>query len=215
MGYRQSSSFKYILVSIIAVLLIAAILLAAIVMDGQNVSIEWRGEEKILEFDGETYILKENVETFLVLGLDKYDENIISDTVVKNELSLDYAMGIERASWATTELLTDGLEEYTEVAEADEGIVFEETTEKPLPTQNKTSNDDESWISKALSLAIENNNAGFEALSHSLGMLPDALCEAVNDRLYDTVGDIVIENVEGKYQVIVDYLEEIKEWMKK
>lgn len=134
---------------------------------------------------------------------------------VKNELSLDYAMDIERASWATTELLTDGLEKYTEVAEADEGIVFEETTEKPLPTQNKTSNDDESWISKALSLAIENNNAGFEALSHSLGMLPDALCEAVNDRLYDTVGDIVIENVEGKYQVIVDYLEEINEWMKK
>ena len=85
MGYRQSSSFKYILVSIIAVLLIAAILLAAIVMDGQNVSIEWRGEEKILEFDGETYILKENVETFLVLGLDKYDENIISDSYNNNQ----------------------------------------------------------------------------------------------------------------------------------
>ena len=85
MEYRQSSSFKYILVSIIAVLLIAAILLAAIVMDRQNVSIEWRGEEKILEFEGETYILKENVETFLVLGLDKYDENIISDSYNNNQ----------------------------------------------------------------------------------------------------------------------------------
>ncbi len=135
---------------------------------------------------------------------------------VKTELSLDYAMDIERTSWATTELLTDGLDEYTEAAKTDEGINSEEaTTDEPLQAQSKASNEDESWVREALCLALENNNAGFEALSHSLGMLPDALCEAVNDRLYDTVGDIVIENVEGKYQVIVDYLEEINEWMKK
>jgi hypothetical protein len=70
-------------------------------------------------------------------------------------------------------------------------------------------------ITKALILVLENNSEGFEKLAHELGMLPDALCEAVNDRLYDFVGDIVIEKNNGKYQAIVDYLEEIKEWMKK
>lgn len=127
------------------------------------------------------------------------------------ELSLDFAKNIEERSWATTELLTDGIEEYLEEPEtvtANEAKVLDTVSEN-------TADRREAWIGEALSLCIEGNSEGFSALAHSLGMLPDALCEAVNDRLYDTVGDIVIENIDGRYEAVVDYLEEIKEWMKK
>ena len=85
MEFRHSSSLKYILVSIIAVLLVAAILMAAIIMDKRNISIDWSKDEKILEYDGEKYVLKDNVESFLVLGLDKYDANITSDSYNNNQ----------------------------------------------------------------------------------------------------------------------------------
>lgn len=131
----------------------------------------------------------------------------------KVELSLDYAMDIEKSSWNTTELLTEGLDEYENTSEplmtTSASVLNEDLTYQ----KEKLSFDDQ--ILKALTFVLGNDSTGFEALSHDLGMLPDALCEAVNDRLYDFVGDIVIEKINGNYQVIVDYLEEINEWMKK
>lgn len=133
----------------------------------------------------------------------------------KSDFSTEYALNIERSSWSTTELLTDGLEEYEDDTVKDEPANnFPINQESEISDKHVPSNDDERII-KALSLILSHDSAGFEAFAHAEGMLPDALSEAINDRLYDTVGDIVVEKVDNEYQAIVDYLEEINEWMKK
>ena len=124
---------------------------------------------------------------------------------ISHELSLSDAKNIEEHSWATTELLTEGIEEY---ALEDEVIAPYE----PEPSPEK--NDVDSEIAKALICLINNDKQGFTALSHDIGVLPDALCEAINDRLYDTLGDIAVEQGDDGYSIVVDYMEEINEWLK-
>ena len=128
---------------------------------------------------------------------------------IKTELSLSDAKDIEERSWVTTELLTDGIEEYEDEPVASiapppqvEKDIKEEVTEGDL------------MIEKALDFLINNDKQGFIALSKEMGVLPDALCEAVNDRLYDTLGDIAVEQNGGEYSIVVDYMEEISQWLK-
>lgn len=128
-----------------------------------------------------------------------------------SELSLSYAKDIEERSWATTELLTDGIEDYDETQKVESAPVYEPEMKEEAPA----SPEHDLWLKEALELAISQNKQGFTDLAHSRGLLPDALCEAVNDKMYDVIGDIVLENDGDGYTVVVDYLEEIKEWMKK
>lgn len=121
----------------------------------------------------------------------------------RTDFSLDYAKDIEKKSWATTELLTEGIDTY----EDEPALNVVEKQESALTELN--------WIKEALGLCINYDKQGFNELAKSRGLLPDALCEAVNDNMYDVVGDIVLEEGQNGYNVVVDYLEEIKEWMKK
>lgn len=83
---------KYILVSLSAVLLITAILLTVVIMDQKHgIFPDKEGDGEVLEFDGTKYVLKDGVETFLVLGLDKYEENVTSDSYNNNQQS-DFLM---------------------------------------------------------------------------------------------------------------------------
>ncbi len=125
---------------------------------------------------------------------------------IKTELSLSDAKNIEEHSWTTTELLTEGIEEYE--------LETEEIAPVPDVPQEKESNGADIEISKALNCLINNDNQGFVALSHTMGILPDALCEAINDRLYDTLGDIAVEQSDDGYSIVVDYMEEISQWLK-
>ena len=86
--------------------------------------------------------------------------------------------------------------------------------EEPEPEPSPEKNDVDSEIAKALICLINNDKQGFTALSHDIGVLPDALCEAINDRLYDTLGDIAVEQGDDGYSIVVDYMEEINEWLK-
>ena len=78
----------------------------------------------------------------------------------------------------------------------------------------KRQNDGDGEIAKALICLINNDKQGFIELSQNMGILPDALCEAVNDRLYDTLGDIAVEQCDDGYSIVVDYMEEIDQWLK-
>lgn len=125
---------------------------------------------------------------------------------ISHELSLSDAKNIEEHSWVTTELLTDGIEEYA----------LEEEETAPIQEVQNESNDNggDDEISKALIYLINNDKQGFTELSHKMGILPDALCEAVNDRLYDTLGDIAVEHGDNGFNIVVDYMEEINQWLK-
>ena len=120
------------------------------------------------------------------------------------ELSLNDAKSIEKHSWVTTELLTEGIEEFTD----------DDTTSTTVP-EATTSDDKPEWMINALSAVIDGDQKSFLKLCHSMGMLPDALISALNDKMYDVIGDIVIEHGEDGYNIVVDYMEDITEWMKK
>lgn len=124
------------------------------------------------------------------------------------ELSLSDAKSIEEHSWTTTELLTDGLEEFTD-DDAASSVAPEVSFEAP------SRDDKPEWMINALSAVIDGDRKSFSDLCHSMGMLPDALVSALNDKMYDVIGDIVIEHGEDGYNIVVDYMEEITEWMKK
>ncbi len=137
------------------------------------------------------------------------------------ELSLDDAKSIEERSWVTTELLTEGIEEFSDPEQTPERILPEEnegSAEAPQPREENTPFlpcSEDGYIKEALECLLKGDEKGFNDIAESKSMLPDALCEAINDRMYDVVADIVAENVNGKYSLIPDYIEEITEWMKK
>lgn len=124
------------------------------------------------------------------------------------ELSLSDAKSIEEHSWATTELLTEGIEEFSDDDTAS-SIAPEASFEAP------SRDDKPEWMINALSAVINGDQKSFSELCHNMGMLPDALISVLNDKMYDVIGDIVIERGEDGYNIVVDYMEEITEWMKK
>ena len=44
-------------------------------------------------------------------------------------------------------------------------------------------------------------------LSKSLGRPVEAVVDAINEIAVDTIGDILIEEIDGQYSIIEDYLE--------
>ena len=72
-----------------------------------------------------------------------------------------------------------------------------------------------SLIFEALTFLAEKNREGFAALAREHRLLPDALADAVNDALYDRLGDVALEETGDGWQIVPDYLEEITPWMKK
>lgn len=52
---------------------------------------EWTAEDEIVQYNGVEYILKENVETLLILGLDKFGEEDVSDSY-NNDRQADFLM---------------------------------------------------------------------------------------------------------------------------
>lgn len=120
---------------------------------------------------------------------------------IKSDFSIGYAKDIEKKAWHTTELLVDE-EELFEEAPIPEAKAEEMSLEGDM-------------IKEALTILLNSGSEAFEAYSREQNMLPDAMCEAINDKMYDTVGDTVIESTDNGFEIIPDYLEEIKEWTKK
>ena len=120
---------------------------------------------------------------------------------IKTELSLSFAKDIEKRSWTTTELLTEDCEEYNEEA-------------PPAPTPAPKEDTEKEWLTEAMTYCLANNQQAFAALAAEHNLLPDALCELLNDRLFEVIGDVAVEQGEGGYHAVTEYLEEITQWMK-
>lgn len=122
---------------------------------------------------------------------------------VQSEFTLSYAKEIEQRSWATTALLVEDTEEAAE-----------ETHEK-AKTEPAFKNEEDNYIKDALSALTKNNIQAFLQIASENSLLPDALAEAINEKMYDIICDIAVTTENGGYSVIPDYMEEIQEWMKK
>ena len=83
--FVKSGKLKYIILSVIAVLLIAAILLVSLVVDRRRNSDVDGNAIGVIEYCGKEYVLKSGLETFLILGIDKADENIENNSYNNNQ----------------------------------------------------------------------------------------------------------------------------------
>lgn len=123
------------------------------------------------------------------------------------ELSIDGADEIERASWLTTARLVED-----EIAEAKKADVPEN---QAIPTENVDSYglccDEIAFIA----CALEENSEKQKEISAKLGMLPDAVAEKINEVFSDNLGDVILEGNGEGYAVISDYREDIENWLTK
>ncbi len=62
---------------------------------------------------------------------------------------------------------------------------------------------------------MNQNMNRFSEIAKGRNLLPDTLCEIINDTLYDEFGDTVVYSEGNRFEIISDYTEDIKEWMKK
>ena len=61
-------------------------------------------------------------------------------------------------------------------------------------------------------MLLNGDSRGFEQLANENRLLPDTLAERINELLYDSVGDIVLQQSGGGYAVIDDYRTETEEF---
>lgn len=85
----------------------------------------------------------------------------------------------------------------------------------PLAAASADADSEKDFFIEALTACQHNDHKAFTALAASRHLLPDALAEAINDHLYDLIGDVVLEEGEHGYHLVTEYLEEITAWMKK
>lgn len=127
--------------------------------------------------------------------------------------SLEKAMNIETASWQTTEILTAAFEKDIDVSEedrSDELFAPEATDTQSSETvaENDTGDDLSALpetLLKFIGLCLDGNIRGQKEYAKSLGKMPDAMADEINERALDIIGDILLESEDGGYSVISDY----------
>ena len=84
--------FRYVIIALLLVFLVSAALLVLSIWDRVQGSFSDPGHlDTTLQYNGKEYVLKDNVETFLVMGLDKTQEAVSSDSY-KNDQQADFLM---------------------------------------------------------------------------------------------------------------------------
>lgn len=130
-------------------------------------------------------------------------------------LSLSLAKDMEEKAWATTELLTEELPDEDLPEAPPNALSPSEPYPVPSPAAPIPDDGEKAFFIEALTHCLHRDHRAFAALAATRHLLPDALAEAINEHLYDVVGDVVLEEGEDGYHLVTDYLEEITEWMKK
>ncbi len=85
--------YKYIIIILVAVFLISAVLFVMALWERQQGTFPSSAvEEPVINYNGKTYTLKSDVETFLVIGLDKYEEESGSSETFNNNKQADFLL---------------------------------------------------------------------------------------------------------------------------
>jgi len=157
----------------------------------------------------------------------------------KSELTAEAAKRIEEESWLTTEKLTEafGQDETGDISEVPEKPAdleeaepvsavppqeeFPESTEKTVPLQpdsEKSPEPDGDSLGPALEpyetefmlAAIDEDYARERRIAKENAKSPELIADAINTKAADVIGDIVLEETDGGYAVIIEYLEDMK-----
>ena len=63
-------------------------------------------------------------------------------------------------------------------------------------------------------LLLDGDGAGFERYALSAAILPAALCDRINELLYDDIGDSIAEHTASGYAITEDYRDEAEEFLR-
>ena len=132
------------------------------------------------------------------------------------ELSFAGADEIERASWTTTarlvvesdEFFEDKLDNMPDLQNSVSETKYEENT----VSDNYGLSEDEIIFIKYIK---ELNTAGIKEISAKIGMIPNAIVEKINEAFSDGFGDVIIEGDDPEFTIIIDYEDDIEEWLSK
>lgn len=137
------------------------------------------------------------------------------------ELSPDSALDIEKRSWDITSRLVDAFSEATgdnKTTDSENGIIETVISGENAPDISDDPNDSDTpdttdlisplvWEGLAV---ITAGNVDFGDWAAGKNMMPETAAELINEALYHSFGDIVMENDGYKYRIIEDYLSEVK-----
>ena len=65
-----------------------------------------------------------------------------------------------------------------------------------------------------LRMLLDGDGAGFERYALSAAILPAALCDRINELLYDDIGDSIAEHTASGYAITEDYRDEAEEFLR-
>ena len=120
------------------------------------------------------------------------------------EVSFEKAREIEERSCEVTGrlIVDDDIEEY----------VLKEVEEKSdiKSIENETLD----VAKQALIYVVMNDMTSFTKLAEECYMMNETLAECVNELCFEILGDVGIEEIDGRYKIISDYEQEIREWLK-
>lgn len=129
-------------------------------------------------------------------------------------LSPERAAQIERDSWAVTEMLVEDVFSDTDT-ESDISPQLLEKEEDKVLNDESISSDIPVEISAPLKVLLgSNGNREFNIFAKNKKLMPEALCEKINEYMYDIIGDAVIEEKDDGFGLIDDYIENLKEILK-
>ena len=134
-------------------------------------------------------------------------------------LSIEGAIDLENSSWDSTERLVGDVfdDDFEEVPEG--SLFFVPDAESPVHDFIATSNGnvptDRAGFENIILKMIYDRDLSFEELCREAGAFPDSAASDINEYFSELIGDIVLENVKGKYVLVEDYIDEIKDLIEK
>jgi len=140
---------------------------------------------------------------------EKHEYDVLYD-LPRKEFSINDAKNIESLSWSVTEDLISAFE-------MDEVRSTENTDRDPMSMQNKAENtpydSGDGILSKlgeygAFVQAVKNKDPNAcRSIATKLNKLEDAIVDAINEIAVEVIGDILIEDGDGGYEILECYLE--------
>ena len=134
-------------------------------------------------------------------------------------LSIEGAIDLENSSWDSTERLVGVVfdDEFEEVPEGSLSYVPDKdsSVRDIAVTPNEIIPSDSVTHKSIILKMIYDRDLSFEDLCREAGAFPDSAASDINESFSEVFGDIVLENVNGKYALVEDYIDEIKDLIEK
>ncbi len=136
-------------------------------------------------------------------------------------VELSRAADIEERSWETATLMCESFDgdgddeaaaDMTPPEMIDEQNTQEHREDQASPSEQET--DLDACEREVLSLILSGKSKQAESVAASHGRFLSGVCERINGAALDIIGDIAIEQSGGEYRVLLDYEEEVSQWLK-